>query len=208
MKLTTLCTVVALAALAATGSSAPKPKKVKAPKFDTHPFEFDADKENRAFADWLKGVGEPDFKGKSNEGLLLDKNADLEEPVAAGAELKHLDKVVVQAGDVVGYDLRDGSPVEAGSPRFNISWTDANGTEGFSFVGGAANGYEESAPTPGWTRFVFPLQDPATAFPPVPVGAKIDEVILIVDDPGVYVLDNIRYNEQFADKQGESSPEP
>jgi len=205
MKRSIVCTVAALAALIATGTSAPKPK---APKFDTHPFEFDADNENRAFADWLKGVGEADFQGKERRGLVLDKNAELSDPVAAGAELKGLKNWVVQSGDVLGYDMDDDSPIEAGSPRFNVSWTDSNGNAGFSFVGGSANGHEEAAPTLGWTRFVFPLQDPSTAFPPVPVGAKLDAVVLIVDDPGVYVLDNIRYNEQFADKQGASSPEP
>jgi hypothetical protein len=49
------------------------------------------------------------------------------------------------------------------------------------------------------------LQDAGQAFPIVPVGAVLQSVVLIVDDPGKYTLDNINFRDQIATKQGSSS---
>jgi hypothetical protein len=54
----------------------------------------------------------------------------------------------------------------------------------------------------------FALQDPTDAFPIVPVGAVIESVVLLVDEPGQYTLDNVRFKKQFADKPGASGPLP
>src|SRR6266404_5343620 len=103
-------------------------------------FEFDPDKTGGAVANWSNGIGEQDTNGNGNTrfGLQLEKNVPIEANVSAGAVLNGLKGVVVQAGDTMGYDMKNDSPRTAGSPRFNVSWT-LNGVSGFSFVGGSAN---------------------------------------------------------------------
>jgi hypothetical protein len=173
-------------------------------------FEFDPDHTGCPVAYWKQGIGEKDSNCKTDFGLRLEKNCPLATNASAGAVLNGLKGVVVQAGDVLGYDLKDGSPCEAGSPRFNVSYTIGD-VAGFSFVGGCANadpGDVTAGSEPGWQRIQFQLQDPTDAFPIVPVGAVLESVVLIVDDPGQYTLDNIRFRDQFADKPGASGPLP
>lgn len=171
-------------------------------------FEFDPDKIGGAVAYWKNGIGETDSNCKSNFGLQLEKNAALSDVVSAGAVLNGLNGVVVLAGDTLGYDLKNGSPCEAGSPRFNVSYTLPNGMSGFSFVGGCANGTHSAAQNPNWTRVTFNLQNPGQAFPIVPAGATLNSVVLIVDDPGKYTLDNIQFRGFYADKPGSAGAAP
>lgn len=169
-------------------------------------FEFDPDRTGGAAAAWVKGIGLPDSNGNTNFGLQLEKNVPTSAVVSAGAVLEGLKGVVVGAGDTMGYDMSNTSHRQAGSPRFNVSWT-LNGTSGFSFVGGSANATQTPAcqnPT-GWTTFRLGLQNPAHAFPPVPVGAVLQSVVLLVDDQGKYTLDNINFRNQIAGKPGSSS---
>ncbi len=170
-------------------------------------FEFDPDKTGGAVANWSNGIGELDTSGNTKFGLRLEKNTPIEANVSAGAVLNGLKGVVVQAGDTMGYDMKNDSPRAAGSPRFNVSWT-LNGTSGFSFVGGSNNATQTPAcQNPGtWTQFRMNLQDPNQAFPIVPAGAVLQSVVLIVDDPGQYTLDNINFRNQIAGKPGSSSP--
>jgi hypothetical protein len=200
MKKSYITSLVAIASLAVVGSAFAQNATFSA----SRTFEFDPDRTGGAVAAWTKGIGLPDANGNTNFGLQLEKNALLTAVVSAGAVLEGLKGVVVNANDTMGYDMTNASPREAGSPRFNVSWT-LNGTSGFSFVGGAANATQTPAcqnPT-GWTRFRMNLQ--TQAFPPVPVGAVIQSVVLIVDDPGKYTLDNINFRDQIATKQGASS---
>ena len=190
----------------------------QSPNFNaSRTFQFDPDNTGGAVAYWKNGIGETDANCKTNFGLELEKNAALSDNVSAGAVLNGLKGVVVLAGDTLGYDLKNGSPCEAGSPRFNVSWTAPDGSNHhssvgfFSFVGGCSNG-GGGTPSPqdplNWRRLVFDLQNPAQAFPVVPAGAALQSVVLIVDDPGKYTLDNIEFRLQYADKPGSSGAAP
>jgi hypothetical protein len=202
MKKLSLKTLIAVASLAASGVAFAQSANFSA----SRTFEFDPDKTGGVVANWAKGVGEPDANANNNFGLQLQKNVTTSTNASAGAVLDGLKGVTVLSGDTMGYDMTNGSPKQAGSPRFNVSWT-LNGTSGFSFVGGSANATQTPAcqdPT-HWTRFRMNLQDPTQAFPPVPVGAVLQSVVLIVDDQGQYTLDNINFRDQIAGKPGSSS---
>jgi len=170
-------------------------------------FVFDPDNTGGGYANWVKDIGLADRSGNKNYGLRLEKNVAIEVVVASGAALNGLKNVVVQAGDTLGYDMsNDSTATTTGSgPRFNVSWT-MNGTSGFSFVGGSANATKTPAcQSPAtWTRYRLSLQDPAQAFPIVPVGAKLQSVTLILDEPGQNTLDNINFRDQIATKPGDS----
>lgn len=202
MKKSYITSLIAIASLAAVGSAFAQNASFTA----SRTFEFDPDRIGGAVANWAKGIGLPDANGNTNFGLQLEKNVPTSAFVSAGAVLEGLKGVVVGAGDTMGYDMTNTSPRQAGSPRFNVSWT-MNGTSGFSFVGGSANATQTtSCQNPSWTTFRMNLQDPGQAFPIVPVGAVIQSVVLIVDDQGKYTLDNINFRNQIATKQGSSSP--
>ena len=130
--------------------------------------------------------------------------------VSAGAVLNGLKGVVVLAGDTMGYDMKNSStstnPANGSGPRFNVSWT-LNGTPGFSFVGGSNNATRSPAcqDPVNWTRYRLGLQNPAQAFPPVPVGAVLQSVVLILDEPARDTLDNINFRDQIAGKPGSSA---
>ena len=172
-------------------------------------FQFDPDKTGESVAFWKNGIGLTDSNCNTKFGLDLEKNGALSDNVSSGAVLDGLKGVAVMPGDLLGYDLRSDSPCEAGSPRFNVSYITPAGASGFSFVGGCANGTHSAAPqSPLWTRVSMNLQDPSQAFPVIPVGSILQSVVLIVDDPGKYLLDNIRFRNQFADKPGNSGAAP
>jgi hypothetical protein len=202
MKKLSLKSLIAVATFAASGVAFAQNANFTA----SRTFEFDPDKTGGAVANWVKGIGLPDGNGNTNFGLDLEKNVPLDANVSAGAVLNGLKGVVVLAGDTMGYDMTNSSPRQAGSPRFNVSWT-LNGISGFSFVGGSSNATQTPAcqAQTTWTRFRMNLQDPNQAFPIVPVGAVLQSVVLIVDDPGKYTLDNINFRDQIASKQGSSS---
>jgi hypothetical protein len=171
-------------------------------------FEFDPDKTGGAVANWSNGIGEQDANGNTKFGLQLEKNAPIDANVSAGAVLNGLKGVVVLAGDTLGYDMKNSSTsTTAGSgPRFNVSWT-LNGTAGFSFVGGSNNATRSPAcgDPANWTTYRLGLQNPAQAFPPVPVGAVLQSVVLILDEPAKDTLDNINFRDQIAGKPGSST---
>ena len=204
MKKLSLTSLVAVLSLAASGAAFAQNAKFS----DARTFVFDPDRTGGVVSAWVKGIGLSDGSGNGNTnfGLQLEKNVTTDTNAAAGAVLNGLKGVVVNSGDTLGYDMTNASPRQAGSPRFNVSWT-LNGVSGFSFVGGASNATQMPAcqnPT-GWTRFRMNLQNSAQAFPIVPVGAVLQSVILIVDDQGKYTLDNINFRDQIATKQGAST---
>jgi len=174
---------------------------------------------------WLRGMGLPD-NGQSNTtlvdvatgtaspsrkdphtGLLLNKNGPSADCSAAGARIRGVEGMRVDATFTLGFDYRNGTHCGAGAPRFNV--TTRAGT--FHFVGGCAN---DHAPTPApqdpleWTRVRFQTSDPTESFPPIPPGSVIDSISLICDegtevptarDPngvGLSVVDNIFINGQ------------
>jgi hypothetical protein len=202
MKKLTLSSLMAVASLAVAASAFAQNSSFTA----SRTFEFDPDKTGGAVANWSNGIGEQDANGNTKFGLRLEKNTLIDANVSAGAVLNGLKGTVVLAGDTMGYDMKNDSPRQAGSPRFNVSWT-LNGASGFSFVGGSSNATQTPAcqDAANWTRFRMNLQNPSQAFPIVPVGAVLQSVVLIVDDPGKYTLDNINFRDQIAGKPGSSA---
>jgi hypothetical protein len=193
--------VMLLVTLLLIGSSnALAAKKFKFNASDT--FVFDPFNVGGGFAQWLDGIGEGDSPNcRTNFGLLLQKTPSTETVLSVGTELEGLSGAVVTDDDTLGYDIRNDSPCLAGSPRFNVTYTLPDGTEGFSFVGGCANGTITTSPqNPNWSRVTFDLQ--TQAFPAIPVGSVIESVILIVDDQGSYTVDNIQFRDWFFDKPG------
>jgi hypothetical protein len=175
-------------------------KKFRFDASDT--FVFDPFNIGGGSAQWLNGIGLGDFPNcRSNFGLLLQKMPSTETVLAVGTELEGLSGAVVTEDDTLGYDIRDDSPCLAGSPRFNVTYTLPDGSEGFSFVGGCLNGtITESPQDPNWNRVTFDLQ--SQAFPAIPVGSVIESVILIVDDQGSYTVDNIQFRDLYFDEPG------
>ena len=206
MKKLTLTSLIATASLAVAASAIAQNSNFTA----SRTFEFDPDKTGGAVANWSNGIGEQDANGNTKFGLQLEKNVPIDANVSAGAVLNGLKGVVVLAGDTMGYDMKNSStstnPALGSGPRFNVSWT-LNGTPGFSFVGGSNNATRSPAcgdPT-NWTTYRLGLQNPAQAFPVVPVGAVLQSVVLILDEPAKDTLDNINFRDQIAGKPGSSS---
>ena len=169
-------------------------------------FNFDPDHTGGVNAFWANGVGLADTSGNTTFGLHLEKTVATSANASAGAVLDGLKGVVVQAGDTLGYDMRNDSTCASG-PRFNVSYTLPDGTSGFSFVGGCNNSTKAPAcqnPT-NWTRNRLSLQDPSQAFPIIPAGSTIQSVVLIIDEQGTYNMDNINFRDQVATKPGTSS---
>ena len=172
-------------------------------------------------AAWLGGMGLPDNGGQNSNpanpadnpnkrdphlGLLLSKNGPTADCSAAGAEIKGVKGLVVDANFTVGFDYRNGGHCGAGAPRFNID-TDA----GFFFVG-CANAPQTPAPQDPaqWTRTRSVLTAcGAECFPSaIPAGARIRSISVIFDEGtdlanndtegvGLAVLDNIFINGRF-----------
>ncbi len=163
-------------------------------------FEFDPDHTGCPEAQWVNGAGRADSRGTTNFGLVLEKNCALNVNASAGAVAN---SVRGTAATLLGYDLENTSTCGAGAPRFNL--LTEQGT--FHFVGGCLNGLEDATNLgDGWTRYRFQLTDPTDAFPIVPPGSTVESLVIIVDEPGHYDLDNIRVNDRCAEKPGQSRP--
>jgi len=169
-------------------------------------FEFDPDHTKCVVASWKNRTGEIDSNCRTSFGLTLAKNCPTSTNASAGTVLNGATGETVQCGPTFGYDIKDGSTCEAGSPRFNVSYT-TGGTSGFSFLGGCANATKVSLGN-GWTRVTIDPCNPGQAFPPIPAGSTITSVVLIVDDMGTYTLDNIQLNGAYADKPGSAGALP
>jgi hypothetical protein len=195
---TTLVMLLALLLMASSTTLAVKKFKFNA----SNTFVYDPFGTSTGFAQWLDGIGEGDSPNcRTDYGLLLQKNAPTMTVLAVGTELQNLSGAVVTDEDTLGYDIRNDSPCLAGSPRFNVSYTLPDGTEGFSFVGGCLNGTITTSPQNlSWRRVTFDLQ--TQAFPAIPVGSVIESVVLIADDQGTYNVDNIQFRDLYFDKPG------
>ena len=170
-------------------------------------FEFDPDNTGCVSASWIKGAGEIDSNCNTHFGLSLAKECATSTNASAGVVLNGVVGDTVQCGPTFGYDIKDGSPCEAGSPRFNVSYITPGGTSGFSFLGGCANATKVALGN-GWTRVTIDPCSASQAFPPIPEGSTLQSVVLIVDDMGTYTLDNIQLNGKYADKRGAAGSLP
>lgn len=171
---------------------------------------------------WLGGMGLPDNGGPNvgtdptdnpnkrdpHLGLLLSKNGTTADCSAPGAEIAGVKGMTVTAGFHLGFDYRNGSHCGAGAGRFNVSYRQPDGNDGFSFVGGCSNDHQPTqAPQDPlqWTRVRFETSDAAESFPPIPTGSRIISIGIILDEGtdtatndtegvGLAVIDNIDIN--------------
>jgi hypothetical protein len=201
MKKLTLSSLIAVASLAAVGSAIAQNAKFTA----SRTFEYDPDKTGAAVAYWDRNAGETDSSGNTKFGLRLEKNAPITANVSVGAVLDGLKGVTVAGTDTLAYDMKDDSGPPQDGPRFNVSYTLADGTAGFSFVGGSNNATKTAGQESGWSRYTLSLSNPAQAFPVVPAGATIESVVFIIDNQGKYLIDNIGFRNGVAGKPGSSN---
>jgi hypothetical protein len=168
------------------------------------PSTFDPDNTRSVAAAWVARQGLPDA-GNSDHALILVKAAPTPTNAAAGADIDGVEGA--PAGFVFGFDIRADSYASGGSPRFNLLASD-----GFHFVGGAANGTVTHTFTDArgttWHRVEFHLQNAAQAFPTVNPAATIQSLSLIVDEDtrtspaGAAVVDNLNINGTYIGKPG------
>ena len=170
-------------------------------------FEFDPEHTGCPSAQWSNGIGEPDSNCRTSFGLLLVKDCPLETVASAGAVLNNINGLTAECGTTLGFDIKDDSPCGAGAPRFNIHWTDPGGNTGFSFAGGCANGTKSPLGN-GWTRVTIDPCNAGQTFPAIPEGSTYNSIVLIVDEPGTYTVDNIQVNGAYADKPGSAGALP
>ncbi|MGH3102824.1 MAG: hypothetical protein ACRDN6_01845 [Gaiellaceae bacterium] len=199
------------------------------------PFRFDPYGSNLVESSWINHIGCPTgatvyaFDGtpspytdagcptrgatdRNVQGLLLAKTGPTTNFASAGAELKG-----VAGEDLVdlGYDIRKfggfaspfGSHCGAGAPRFNVTTN-----FGTHFIGCASPPPLQVAAGPGWTRLRW---TPAQAFPPIPPGADVQQILIIFDEGqdasggpdqfGLAVLDNIAVNGTIVGQRPPSS---
>jgi hypothetical protein len=169
-----------LLAFAAVATSIAASSKMKA-----DPVKFDPDRTGIIVAQWQTKVGLPDA-GKSDHGLVLQKNGPTSAFAAAFAVITGAEGQPAVAGETWGWDFKNGSYCGAGAPRFNVQASD-----GFHFGGGCANG-NQSPGAAGWTQVRF---DTTTDFfPPITAGATIESVSVAFDEEGQGLVDNILVN--------------
>jgi len=165
--------------------------------FRVLPFVFDPDQTNMVDADWGKHQGLPDQQGDGNEALLLTKLGKTSTNAASGATITNVKGITLTE---IGWDVRDDGHCGAGAPRFNVVTSD-NVTH---FIGCNSPAPLTSVVAPGspdangftWHRKRY---DPATAFPPIAPGSKIESIAIIFDEgvdqgQGYTFLDNIDIN--------------
>jgi len=192
--------MIAVASLAAAASAFAQNAKFTA----SRTFEFDPDKSGTAVAYWDRTAGELDSSGNTRFGLRLEKNAPINANVSVGCVLDGLKGVAVLNTDTFSFDMQDPNNAQDG-PRFNVSYTLPDGTTGFSFVGGSANAAQSAGQEAGWRHYTLSVSNPAHAFPPIPAGAVLEQVVFICDNPGKYVIDNIGFRNGVAGKPGSSN---
>jgi hypothetical protein len=183
---------------------------------------------------WLRGIGLPDNGGQNvgviptdtpnktdrRRGLLLSKNATTLDCSFAGARIRGVRGMTVDAAFVLGFDYRNGShcgsgaetgfPVgDEGAPRFHVVVENsATGMESHHSVSDCNRGTNTRSQQDGeWTTLTWTA---ANAVPPIPPGSTIRSITVLYDEGtdrpsatpfsqdvssiGLAVLDNININ--------------
>jgi hypothetical protein len=182
---------------------------------------------------WLGGMGLPDNGGTNvgviptntpnktdpRLGLLLSKNGTTLDCSVAGARIRGVRGMTVDAMFVFGFDYRNGShcafgtetgvPLGGGAPRFHVVVEDSvTGTKSDHSVSNCNTGINTSAQQDAqWTTITWTA---AQAVPPIPPGSTIRSITLLYDEGtdqqssnpfsqdvsgiGLAVLDNININ--------------
>ena len=182
---------------------------------------------------WLRGMGLPDNGGPNigiiptntpnktdpRLGLLLSKNGTTLDCSLAGARIRGVRGMTVDAAFVFGFDYRNGShcasgietgtPFGGGAPRFHVVVEDSvTGMKSDHSVSNCNTGTNTAAQQDAeWTTITWTA---AQAIPPIPPGSTIRSITLLYDEGtdrqsttpfsqdvsgiGLAVLDNININ--------------
>src|SRR5438105_1369135 len=147
---------------------------------------FDPGSTGTVVSKWILHYGliDPNEFNSDNFGAAMSKNTATSTNSAALGQVRRTN-CTSNCGDlditnltILGYDIRNGSHCGAGSPRFDV--IDSNGVD--HFAGGCSNGTITPGPAPGWNRVRIDLANPAQTFPPLPPGATVENIFVIVDE--------------------------
>jgi len=160
-------------------------------------FVFDPDRTGIASAVWvnLQGLADNDqdlAAGKAGKALVLKKLGPTGTNASAGASIFGSTWIQFRSNEL-GFDIRNDSYHNFGSPRFNVATADG----GFYFCG-ADGAHSQTtftdAQARSWTRFRFDGSDCFGGLPPNSIITSID---LILDEETTSVgsvIDNISVN--------------
>lgn len=176
--------------------------------FKVQATEFDPQHDCDAAAAWVKGIGLTAPNDSFAYALLMHKLCSTDTNAAAFGLISGVKGETLLGANALGFDYKNvnggfSAHCGAGAPRFNVSMSDGS----FHFVGGCSNGTPSpSSRGTGWTQVRFDPQNPAQAFPVIPVNTTIVGISLVFDegsdqDPNgspEIVLDNIFINGRFA----------
>jgi hypothetical protein len=141
-------------------------------------------------AAWVNGAGEPvaDATDPNHMGLVLSKTSSAKTNASAGAMISGVKGLSLKE---IGFDYRANSTCGAQAPRFII----VTGDGVTHHVGGCAKGaVVQPAPATGWVRVRFDVTSATQAFPPISTSATVKSIRVVLDQPGLVVLDNIDIN--------------
>lgn len=152
-------------------------------------------------AEWVRGIGLPDDAGTSSYGFRLRKSGPLSAREMALGELRGVTNLPLTA---LAFDVNlPGGPTPPSvrcslvSPRFQVIARDRNGFLRVHALG-CAEAFNVGTPAAGWTTLEFFFEE----FPPLAIGAILQRVTIMFDEPGEVVLDNIRVNDIVITKPG------
>ena len=209
----TLITATAVLAILSHAAAAPDFK------FSVNPFTFDPFQTNLVSTAWISGAGCPtnatffvfpsntpsaftddacptgDPNDTNNAGMVLVKSGPTANNASAGARINGVKGVSLTE---LGYDLRNGSNCDGGSPRFNVATSDGL----FHFLACNSPAAETTTVGQGWTRLRWNTAGLAAAFPPITAAEVVSSIDLVFDEgadtgpvhSGLAVLDNIDVN--------------
>ncbi len=178
----------------------------KAHKLTAKPFVYDPDHTHIIVSAWRPHTGLPDTRGRSDFGLVLQKNGPTSTNAAAGAVIKGAKGETLTE---LGFDYNATGHCGAGSPRFNVTIGDK------LYFFGCAYGTHTDLGN-GWVQVRFSDKD---AYPQVggtpggAFGGVIKSITIIADEgtditgqgtPGQSVIDNIDVNGTLIGKPGKS----
>lgn len=176
------------------------------PNLKASPFEVGGT--SLSLARWIQHLGEPDASGNQNFGLLLSKNTETPQYVAAGAYINGSENINLNE---IGFDIKKGSHCGAGAPRFNVQTSD-----GLNHFLGCAYFTDAPGAMNGWQRKIMSkadLQNNLKAYPPIPEGSTIKAISIMMDEgvdipptfSGLAILDNININGTYIGQPGRTN---
>jgi hypothetical protein len=178
---------------------------------------------------WLNGMGLPDggdddlntpLNQSNRRGLLLNKNGSTGNCASAGADIRGVRRMEIDATFTLGFDYRNGGHCGAGAPRFNVVVEGSEPEIARRFFFACAHGVQTPAPQDPteWTRVRI-----SAAAAGAPLGRRVESIEIVQDEGtevvtpqppslntggiGLAVLDNIYINGRYI-RRGRGIAEP